>query len=161
MKRKILAVLVVTLFATPCFAQGIKSDGIFSIDGTLWRSIALSHFKEPIPFYWGFWGGSVYQGISETGPFLPTEVSPDSPCTLSSFYNDLPLFSTYLFISICPLEEEYSIATYAGALFSPTGIGFTVYWGTGIGSTEQGEFAMYVLRKINNDWTPPEVDQSL
>ena len=42
MKRTILALLMVALAATPCFAQEIETDGIFSIFGTQWSCIGVS-----------------------------------------------------------------------------------------------------------------------
>ena len=152
MKKVILIVLMVLMVSTPCMAQ--TGLNLFSIEGTLWKSIALPHPVEPILFFWGFWGGTAYQGISETGPFLPP-ASPSSPCTISSSYNDSPLFSTFSFRSSCPREEFSVDASYLGCLFPLAVIGFTAYWGRGIEPPEQREFALYVLLKIDDNWIPP------
>jgi hypothetical protein len=53
MKKTILAVLIVVMIATPCFAQEVETDGLFSIEGTLW-SLAKTES------YYGFSDGTVY-----------------------------------------------------------------------------------------------------
>ena len=40
MKRTIL-VMLIKLIATPCFAQEIETDGLFSIEGTEWRCVGV------------------------------------------------------------------------------------------------------------------------
>jgi hypothetical protein len=57
MKKTILAVLMAVLIATPCFAQEIETDGLFSIMGTEWRRIG-------IVFYWS---GDM---ITEVPPYI-------------------------------------------------------------------------------------------
>ena len=42
MKKTILLVLMVALLATPCFAQEVETDGLFSIEGTTWRRIGVA-----------------------------------------------------------------------------------------------------------------------
>ena len=37
MKKIILVVLVALVFATPCFAQDIEPNGLFTLDNTLWK----------------------------------------------------------------------------------------------------------------------------
>ena len=37
MKRKILVVLMAVMVATPCLAQEVEPDGLFSIEGTAWQ----------------------------------------------------------------------------------------------------------------------------
>ena len=77
MKRTILVVLIAVMIATPCFAQEIEPDGLFSLDGTLWK-----FFRPEIqfgttygqPYFYigvnsgevGFYQGSVYW-CSENG----------------------------------------------------------------------------------------------
>ena len=46
MKKTILVVLMTVMIATPCLAQEIEPEGIFSISGTEWRAI---HLLPPIP----------------------------------------------------------------------------------------------------------------
>ena len=41
MKKTILGILMVVMVATPCFAQEVEPDGLFSLDGTLWRYSGL------------------------------------------------------------------------------------------------------------------------
>ena len=42
MKRTILAISMAIVIATPCFAQEIESDGLFSIEGTEWMRIGVA-----------------------------------------------------------------------------------------------------------------------
>ena len=39
MKKTILAVLMVVLVATPCFAQEVESDEILTLEGTFWQRV--------------------------------------------------------------------------------------------------------------------------
>ena len=63
MKRIILAVLIVALITTPCFAQEGES-----IEGTVWEVLPIGLKIFPIPGIWvaddlefGFYGGKVYR----------------------------------------------------------------------------------------------------
>ena len=70
MKRTILAVLIAVIVATPCFAQEVETDGLFSIEGTKWEALfGLGIMVEPfipIPFFGpiefsiGFYDGIIY-----------------------------------------------------------------------------------------------------
>jgi hypothetical protein len=42
MKKTILVVLLAVMIATPCFAQEIETDGLFSLEGTEWRRIGVA-----------------------------------------------------------------------------------------------------------------------
>ena len=71
MKRTILVVIMALVFATPCFAQEIETDGLFSIDGTKWRmcGIVLQTPEQPIvsfkcDYELAFYHGSVFQCLS-------------------------------------------------------------------------------------------------
>ena len=67
MKQTILVVLIIILFATPCFAQ--ERD---SIESTIWEVLPIGLQIYPFPWTWtpddlrfGFYGGKVYmQDIS-------------------------------------------------------------------------------------------------
>ena len=50
MKKTILAVLMVVMIATPCFAQEVEPDGLFSIEGTKWRVCTILFQTEGRPF---------------------------------------------------------------------------------------------------------------
>ena len=87
MKRTILVVLMIVLVATPCLAQEVETDGLFSLHGTVWEALPIGVQIFPFPFVWptddlqfGFYGGKVYP-----------DLSPDD----SSFYIDMPLFSIF------------------------------------------------------------------
>jgi hypothetical protein len=69
MKKLILAVLMAVMLATPCFAQEVEPEGIFSLHGTLWQTlptgVQLLPFPPslvPIDWEFGFYGGEVYPG---------------------------------------------------------------------------------------------------
>jgi len=47
MKKTILVVLMAVMVATPCLAQDIEPEGIFSIEGTAWGVLIL--FPLPLP----------------------------------------------------------------------------------------------------------------
>ena len=72
MKKTILVVLMAVMVATPCFAQEVKPEGIFSIEGTLWQSlptgVQLLPFPSLVPIDWvfGFYGGEVYHDGSNS-----------------------------------------------------------------------------------------------
>ena len=42
MKKTILVVIMVVMIATPCLAQEIEPDGLFSLEGTEWRRIGVA-----------------------------------------------------------------------------------------------------------------------
>ena len=47
MKKSILVMLLVVIVATPCLAQEIEPDGLFSIAGTEWRRIGVKIIWRP------------------------------------------------------------------------------------------------------------------
>lgn len=66
MKKTILAVLMVVLVSTPCFAQEVES-----IEGTIWEVLPIGLRIFPTPGIWipgdlefGFYDGKVYQNLS-------------------------------------------------------------------------------------------------
>ena len=73
MKKTISAVLMVVIVSTPCFAQEIEPDGLFSIDGTEWQISPIGVVIFPFPWIYlnsaglnfGFYGGKVYGGYEE------------------------------------------------------------------------------------------------
>ena len=75
MKRTILVVLAIVMVATPCLAQEIETDGLFSLHGTLWEALPVGIQLVPFPWFqilpipeiwntdglqFGFYGGEVY-----------------------------------------------------------------------------------------------------
>ena len=89
MRKTILAVFVVVILTTPCLAQEIEPDGIFSLDGTLWkysyREVVVDILPSPSSYYivrhggkiW-FYEGNVYKfhskGLYVTGTYIDTPV---------------------------------------------------------------------------------------
>ena len=65
MKKTILVMLMAVMIATPCLAQEIEPEGIFSVHGTIWQQY-LQITILPIPsihstdFKRHFYGGRVY-----------------------------------------------------------------------------------------------------
>ena len=70
MKKTILVVLMAVMVATPCLAQEIETDGLFSIEGTLWGycviRFGIVNYGGWLPFIvpncenMGFYQGTVY-----------------------------------------------------------------------------------------------------
>ena len=98
MKRTILAVLMVVMVSTPCLAQEIETDGLFSIEGTLWDvcdiTIQLSlSIDQPFNvecYRMGFYQGTVYSCLEHSGcrpSSAPTYI--DSP-VLSIAFSGFP-----------------------------------------------------------------------
>jgi len=70
MKRITLAMLLTVMVATPCLAQQVETDGLFSIDGTKWHALPIGMLIFPIPWFFqidefsiGFDDGRVYPPI--------------------------------------------------------------------------------------------------
>jgi len=152
MKKTILAVLLVLVVATPCFAQEVETDGIFSIEGTLWQSlpIAVGMVTEPfipiplpIPgfeFSIGFDGGEVYP--------------PAEGFITNGFYQDFLVASIFGFKSRRRLPMGYFAEATGFGILQPIGIGMLLTHYTSFGVPSQG--TMMILIKVDNDWTPPE-----
>ena len=49
MKKTILAILTAVMVATPCFANEIEPEGIFSLHGTLWQALPIGLQIFPFP----------------------------------------------------------------------------------------------------------------
>jgi hypothetical protein len=139
MKKIILVVLMVIMVATPCLAHELETDGIFSIEGTVWRAtyifplIDWMHIDDI-----GFYGGSVYWGDPKVWQQLP-----------NSFYvNALVVsFST----AIMGDSANFIIST---CVMQPLGIGVI----TNIGYDSLQGFMLFqigILHKINDDWALP------
>jgi hypothetical protein len=70
MKKTILVVLMAVMAATPCLAQEVETDGIFSLHGTVWQALPIKLQILPYPWivpdptlpsFW-FYDGKVYRG---------------------------------------------------------------------------------------------------
>ena len=140
MKKTILVVLMVVIVTTPCFAQEVEPDGIFSLNRTLWLLVAFGGGNQ---INYGFYQGDVY--IQEFG-------YPDiDKCTLleDSSYLDLLAVS---FFKI----DYYSVSRAEYGIMYPLGIGMML-------SIYKPEDApprvnTYMLIRMSYNWTPPEFE---
>ena len=143
MKKSILVMLIAVLTATPCLAQEIEPEGIFSLHGTEWQALPIGVQILPFPFVsplfnseFGFYGGKIY----------PTWVFN------ASFYIDMLVCSIFWGVDI-PGFRSGGTYWYYGIL-QPIGMGMVV------------EMTYYPLPRIiiglliktDNNWTPPEVE---
>jgi hypothetical protein len=136
MKKTILIVLMVPLIITPCFAQEVETDGLFSLNRTLWLLVAFGGGNQ---INYGFYEGDVY--IRELG-YPAVNI-----CSLleNSSYLDL------LAVSFFKIDYSSSGAQYG--IMYPLGIGMML-------SIYKPEDApprvnTYMLIKGDNNWTPP------
>ena len=151
MKKPILVILMAIMIATPCLAQEIEPEGIFSIEGTLW-SITSIGVSILLPFVGivnsnlGFYQGEAYRYSTDGYASRMGE----------SFYIDYPVVSI-AFFSYGSCGERYVLA-----LMQPSGFGVItsigVYGGYGYGCSAYAEYTIGVMTKIQDDWTPPEVE---
>jgi len=139
MKRTILTVLMAVMIATPCFAQEVETDGIFSLDGTLWRITGQMGRQG---YYYGFNQGNVY--YLEGSECWKEEVG---------FFVDSFLTSIFMTYSSRELEGKTYVDIKYGNML-PIGIGFT----TGISKSEDGDprILRWILIRTDNNWTPQD-----
>ena len=153
MKKTILVILITVMVATPCFSQEIEPDGIFSLDGTLWRYFRPDiNFRiyPPPPFFdginvireeLGFYQGIPYKCRSGT----------------CSDYGD---FGIYVNTPVLGVFSS-STAPYPGLdlyVMQPTaGIGLTTFFVCGgVKGYSSCQFGIGIMFKIDNNWSPPE-----
>ena len=143
MKKTILVVLMAVMIATPCFAQEVEPEGIFSIEGTRWEAlpmgIHISPFPpslEPIDWGFGFYGGEVY------------------PSGGYSFYIDMLVCSIFS-VEYGPGATSRPVVFYMGIL-QPIGIGMVIRWY--MAYPNQFYLAISILIKASDNWAPPEVE---
>ena len=153
MKKTILAVLMVVLVATPCFAQEVEPDGLFSIEGTEWNVCRLGIQRiegkwNPYPpecYTLKFANGSIEQCFEKNRcRFHAAWTYIDSP-VLSIAYT-----SNYGMTSRADNSPLY--------VMQPTvGMGIT----TTLGECEGGTtcyFLIGIMFKVEDHWTPPGVE---
>ena len=142
MKNITFAVLLVVMVATPCLAQEIEPDGLFSIEGTMWGGcfISLGTFK---PFLimgcdlTGFHQGTVY-GCSGEGNCIPLP---------GSSYTDLLVVSIF---SVNTLHQSIY-----GILY-PSGLGMTMSFVNSSDPTILAiRFGIRLEIKLDNNFSPP------
>jgi hypothetical protein len=154
MKRTIIVVLMVVLVATPCLAQEVETDGLFSLDGTQWRGLPIGGYLLPIPllpfpiFYfegwqWGFYGGEVYPIVGGAAT--------------NSFYIDMMVASIFMY------KDEIGTYTFGSGIV----IGFGIMQPIGLGIVTvyikyEGRpvpiIATGLVIKKDNNWSPPDVE---
>jgi len=146
MKKLILAVLIVLMVTTPCLAQEIETDGLFSLERTLWRYFRPDVFvtTRPLPLSIdilvssgeiGFYQGSVYW-CSENG------------CRSGGSYIDTPVLGIYY--------DIFAVGLVLYVMQPTAGIGLTTIVGYG-GSFRGTQFVvgLGIMFKTDNNWTPP------
>ena len=147
MKRTVLVVLMVALVSTPCLAQEIKPDGIFSLHGTTWLLITSYPAKMVHARYLGFYEGKVFWSRDSARWDECQDVYP-------SFYVDLLAisYSTYKMGGGGGAELFWGIMSPLGF-----GVGFMIEV---MGALKPEFFWPYLVItiKTNNNWTPPEVE---
>ena len=145
-QKTILAVLMVVIVSTPCFAQEGES-----IEGTIWEVLPVGLRIFPTPGIWipgdlefGFYDGKVYQNLS--------------PIENSSYEERLGfiVFSTANSPVSTQAIGDVIEPLYFGIL-QPTGMGI-VFMGD-ISIFPPGLFIkMGLLIKTGDNWIPPEVE---
>ena len=145
MRKTILGILIVLLVTTPCLAQEIEPDGLFSLHGTRWAGCGISFYTFP-PFvylpclYMGFYEGEVYS--------LSNNAS----------YVDLLVVSLVYDIEFA-IDEGWQIFL---GIMQPIGIGvFTVLGytphaslGPGIEDPPALLYVMGIMFNVEDNWIP-------
>ena len=165
MKKTILAALIAVMIATPCFAQEVVPESLFSIEGTLWNSCSISAgFVEVIQFIGigcgaeiGFYQGTVYLCRKDE------DLHYCSPASDNSSYANLLVVSTASAIELPGggnwIESNWG---FLSAIMQPIGLGvFTMiaYSSGGGGWVPSPQVlggAMGIMFKINDNWTPQD-----
>ena len=139
MKKLVLAALMVVMITTACFAQEVETDGIVSLDGTLWRITGQMGRQG---YYYGFNQGNIY--YLEGSECWKEELG---------FYVDSLLTSISMSYSSRELDGKTYVTIKYGSML-PIGIGFT----TGISKSEDGDPGINrdVLIRTDNNWTSQE-----
>ena len=154
MKKTILVILMMLIITTPCLAQEVEPEGMFSIEGTQWKILpGLQIF--PFPWIWtrgtdiGFWDGEVY-------------AQAEYPYYKGSFYVDMLGVSMFMyeggggpFVSI-----GFGVVQPMGiGMMMESWIAFPPYSFTGI--FPDFSLAIIPLIKTDDDWIPPNLFHSI
>lgn len=136
MKRTILVALMIVMLATPCFAQEVEPDGMFSIEGTSWIIASLSsQVGYCVPFCrLGFYARDIYME-NESEPFD------------IGVYFDLPLVSP--FAGIFFLENLTVITLGAMQPSVEYGVGMTIMIAEGAIPIPR----INLWHKVSDSWT--------
>ena len=147
MKQSILVVLMAALVSTPCFAQEIEPEGLFSLHETEWAFIGITSVPPIFGIsenFIGFYSEKVYLKRHPVGPPLSTP---------NSFYMNFGVAS--FFVASTGHNELYGGGGVYVGIVQPIGIGMMTftgildhlpYIGLGIG----------ILIKTNDNWIPTE-----
>ena len=140
MRKTILGIVIVLLVATPCFAQEIEPDGLFSVEGTLWNvcyitiTFSLS-IGQPFSMYcnrMGFYEGAYWCVEDE--------------CRLGGFlYIDSPVLSIAY---VLPFRGYFTLL-----VMQPIGIGIGIGY-KDLSPHPSFEYSIFLMYKIDNNWTP-------
>ena len=108
-RKSILVSLIAVMIATPCLAQEVEPDGLFSIEGTEWRGVG---FPLGIQMALRFYEGNIYLNLGV--PWSPSVI--------------LTLDGTYLDLLVVSFFEGTSSSgrTTVFGMMQPTGIGVVV-----------------------------------
>ena len=149
MKKTILVILIAFMVATPCFAQEVEPEGIFTIGGTIWQTIEMceiSLFPFEINFpieaevsSIGFYGGEVYSDWSSLG----------------CFYIDMLVCSVFRCGGFMPQQRR----VVSGILFPSLGVGIVgESWMKPYGEPFRNHLTIQQLNKADDNWTPPDYE---
>ena len=162
MKKTILVLLMAVMIATPCFAQEVEPEGLFSVDGTLWIWCEVG-FASYRPFFstnWrelGFYKGKVY------------DCNPPGFDNPNYSYVDSLVFSVAYGIDKYPTTGGAAV-DYFLAIMQPA-IGLGVCTGLQLGFIIGGcglhgcvpsmlyfKYTIGIMTKIDDNWIPPEIE---
>ena len=146
MKKTILVVLMVLMIATPCIAQEIEPEGMFSIEGTLWTTCGIPFFTTP-PFVWlpkcynmGFYEGAVY-GLSDNASSIDLLVASIVTDSYTSESGDWDIF--------LGIMKPIGIGVFTMLLYTPESMSpLNPHPATFI-------YVIGIMFKIDDDWKPP------
>ena len=168
MKKIILVVLMAVMLATPCFAQEVEPEGLFSLEGTLWEVCGIIFASIP-PFFigprCGQWAGTQQYGFYQGKIYSCTYMCTALTSKISS-YTDLLVVSFVYDIGL-PLggkwiENPWYIFS---AIMQPIGLG--VYSVFGFKPRQCGKYGCVppffwseigIMFKIDDNWTPAGVE---
>ena len=149
MKKTILVVLIGVMLTTPCFAQEIETDGLFSLEGTEWRRIGVAIQTATPPF----------RLIGDTVYFTDRSVQTSSG-NIGILWDE----DNYLDFLVFSVAWGGSLFNEAMMILQPAiGVGVfsgLVYDMPRITSPPRlvGVAFGYMFKIGDDDWTPPDVE---
>ena len=165
MKKTVLVVLMMVMLGTPCLAQEVEPNGLFSIEGTRWRTCEISASIE-FGFDDNHSGFDFSIGCPANSYGLYEEkvysCSEDTRClTLRSYsYIDTPL------VGIAHSSSESDLLDVDLFIMQPGGFGVHTsvqehfrmhYWYPDTNyESWKITFRMGIMFKLDNNWEPPE-----